>query len=98
MPDRSAAGRGGPLFTVEPQLWLRPGGGAHPGRPVDRPPRRDPRPLPRRAGRYETGGPDAMKPDFQCVRTHWIRGFMALPEGRPGSRTPRCARGRSGSR
>ena len=42
-------------------------------------------------------GPDAMKPDIQCVRTHWIRGFMALPEGRLASRTPRCARGRSGS-
>jgi hypothetical protein len=28
---------------------LRPGCGAHPGRPVDRAPRRDPRPLPRRA-------------------------------------------------
>jgi hypothetical protein len=24
-----------------------------------------------------------MKPDIQCVRTHWIRGFMALPTGRP---------------
>ncbi|MGH3161265.1 MAG: hypothetical protein ACRDOC_05225 [Streptosporangiaceae bacterium] len=22
--------------------------------------------------------PDALKPDFQCVRTHWIRGFMAF--------------------
>src|SRR5690348_8894382 len=25
-----------------------------------------------------------MKPDIQCVRTHWIRGFMAFPGG-PGS-------------
>jgi hypothetical protein len=39
-----------------------------------------------------------MKPDFQCVRTHWIRGFMALPGAGLGARTPRCARGRSGSR
>ena len=31
-------------------LTLPPGGGAHPGRPVGRAPRRDPRPLPRRAG------------------------------------------------
>jgi hypothetical protein len=22
--------------------------------------------------------PDAVEPDFQCVRTHWIRGFMAF--------------------
>jgi len=22
--------------------------------------------------------PDALKPDIQCVRTHWIRGFMAF--------------------
>ncbi|MGH3847179.1 MAG: hypothetical protein ACRDS0_38030 [Pseudonocardiaceae bacterium] len=22
--------------------------------------------------------PDALKPDFQCVRTHWNRGFMAF--------------------
>ena len=22
--------------------------------------------------------PDAMKPGFHCVRTHWIRGFMAF--------------------
>ena len=22
--------------------------------------------------------PDAMKPGFQCVRTHWIRGFMGF--------------------
>ena len=22
--------------------------------------------------------PDALKPDFQCARTHWIRGFMAF--------------------
>jgi hypothetical protein len=22
--------------------------------------------------------PDALKSDFQCVRTHWIRGFMAF--------------------
>jgi len=31
--------------------------------------------------------PDALKPDIQCVRTHWIRGFMTFqlarrPEGR----------------
>jgi len=24
-----------------------------------------------------------MKPDIQCVRTHWIRGFMAFPKGQP---------------
>ena len=23
-----------------------------------------------------------MKPDIQCVRTHWIRGFMAFLRGR----------------
>jgi hypothetical protein len=22
--------------------------------------------------------PDALKPGFDCVRTHWIRGFMAF--------------------
>jgi hypothetical protein len=22
-----------------------------------------------------------MKPDIQCVRTHWIRGFITFPEG-----------------
>jgi hypothetical protein len=22
--------------------------------------------------------PDALKPDIHCVRTHWIRGFMAF--------------------
>jgi hypothetical protein len=22
--------------------------------------------------------PDALKPDFQCARTHWNRGFMAF--------------------
>ena len=22
--------------------------------------------------------PDALKPGIQCVRTHWIRGFMAF--------------------
>jgi hypothetical protein len=22
--------------------------------------------------------PDALEPDFQCVRTHWNRGFMAF--------------------
>ena len=22
--------------------------------------------------------PDALKPDIQCARTHWIRGFMAF--------------------
>jgi hypothetical protein len=22
--------------------------------------------------------PDALKPDFQCVRTHWNRGFIAF--------------------
>jgi hypothetical protein len=25
---------------------------------------------------------DALKPDIQCVRTHWIRGFIALRLGR----------------
>jgi len=29
--------------------------------------------------------PDAMKPDFQCVLTHWNQGFMALcGRGAPG--------------
>jgi hypothetical protein len=28
--------------------------------------------------------PGAMKPDIQGVLTHWIRGFMAFPKGRPG--------------
>jgi hypothetical protein len=27
--------------------------------------------------------PNAMKPDFQCARTRWIRGFIAFPKGRP---------------
>jgi hypothetical protein len=27
--------------------------------------------------------PDAMEPDIQCVRTHWIRGFIAFHWGRP---------------
>jgi len=22
--------------------------------------------------------PDALKPDIQCARTHWIRGFIAF--------------------
>jgi hypothetical protein len=26
--------------------------------------------------------PNAMKPDFQCARTRWIRGFIAFPKGR----------------
>jgi hypothetical protein len=34
-------------------------------------------------GSSKTRPPDAMKPDIQCVRTHWIRGFMAFPKGRP---------------
>jgi hypothetical protein len=30
--------------------------------------------------------PDALKPDIQCARTHWVRGFMTFqlarrPEG-----------------
>jgi hypothetical protein len=25
---------------------------------------------------------DALKPDIQCVRTHWIRGFIALQQAR----------------
>jgi len=25
--------------------------------------------------------PDAMKPGIHCVRTHWIRGFMAFLAG-----------------
>jgi hypothetical protein len=25
--------------------------------------------------------PDDLKPDIQCVRTHWIRGFMAFQLG-----------------
>ena len=29
--------------------------------------------------------PDVMKPGFHCVRTHWIRGFMAFQMAR---RTP----------
>jgi hypothetical protein len=28
--------------------------------------------------------PDALDPGFHCVRTHWIRGFMAF------QRTPRA--------
>jgi hypothetical protein len=28
--------------------------------------------------------PDALEPGFQCVRTHWIRGFMAFRLTRPG--------------
>jgi hypothetical protein len=27
--------------------------------------------------------PDAMNPDFQCVRARWIRGFMTFRRGRP---------------
>jgi len=38
------------------------------------------------AGRHETGLaarlPDVMKPGFHCVRTHWIRGFMAFQMAR----------------
>ena len=33
------------------------------------------------AGRLPDGQPDTpgpVKPDIQCVRTHWIRGFMAF--------------------
>ena len=30
--------------------------------------------------------PDAMKPGIHCVRTHWIRGFMAF--GWPGAGEP----------
>jgi len=26
--------------------------------------------------------PDAVEPGFQCVRTHWIRGFMAFHRAR----------------
>jgi hypothetical protein len=26
---------------------------------------------------------DAMKPDIQGAGTHWIRGFMTCPKGRP---------------
>ena len=46
-------------------------------------------PLPDRlpeASRTPAGGlPDALKPGFQCVRTHWIRGFM-------GFQLARCTR------
>ena len=27
-------------------------------------------------GNTATRPPDALKPGFHCVRTHWIRGFM----------------------
>src|SRR6201995_3338745 len=30
----------------------------------------------------------AMKPDIQCVRTHWIRGFMSLQLARSASAAP----------
>jgi len=52
--------------------------------------------------------PDAMKPGIHCVRTHWIRGFMAFqlarrtpcmmlmvpvwPESRFGEVPPGCGR------
>ena len=34
--------------------------------------------------RSETVMPNAVKPDFQCVRTHWIRGFIAFQRGSGG--------------
>src|SRR4029077_18749171 len=52
-----------------------------------------------RAARGPAGGkPDAMNPDIHCVRTHWIRGFIAfqrarLAQGNSGVRWPLyCAR------
>jgi hypothetical protein len=30
--------------------------------------------------------PDALEPGFHCVRTRWIRGFMAFRLARPGRR------------
>jgi len=34
--------------------------------------------------------PDALKPDIQCVRTHWIRGFMTFQLARrPANRFAR---------
>src|ERR1700761_9475982 len=38
-----------------------------------------------RVRRDRVNDPDAMKPGFQCVRTPWIRGFMAFA-GRAGRR------------
>jgi hypothetical protein len=32
---------------------------------------------------WTSAPPDVMKPDIQCVRTHWIRGFIAFPKDRP---------------
>jgi len=40
--------------------------------------------------------PDAMKLGFQCVRTHWNRGFMPFPAGR-GSAGPWPRPGRHGA-
>ena len=37
------------------------------------------------AGRLPDVMPDVMKPDIHCVRTRWIRGFMAFQMAR---RTP----------
>jgi len=42
------------------------------------PPGRDPGRLPDARRTPPGRPPDAVKPAFQCVRTHWIRGFMAF--------------------
>ena len=45
------------------------------------------------------GSPNAVKPGIHCVRTHWIRGFMAFHRGpAPGARAPRGAGGPRGAR
>src|SRR6185437_7267381 len=36
---------------------------------------------PYEGGEIVSTTPDAMKPGFQCVRTPWIRGFMAFAGG-----------------
>src|SRR6476659_205724 len=43
---------------------------------------------PMSAGEIVSTTPDAMKPGFQCVRTHWIRGFMAFATGSVGAGGP----------
>src|SRR6185437_3627415 len=82
-PRRDGADRGGDalLRPVRP-----PGRGTRRrGYPDQAPGLYRPRPL--LAGplnRTARCSNDALKPDIQCVRTHWIRGFMAFPVGSPG--------------
>src|SRR4029077_14955230 len=44
---------------------------------------------------------NAMRPRFQCVLAHWIRGFIAFPKGRPAPsvtvRDPVTVRGGEGA-